>query len=625
MAWFPIYQVVTHDMFKLSGRIGTPFEEKDEVTMQATSTRNNLPLRAGDFSTLPEALNYAAQGQTGYNFYDGRGKLFAVLPFSQLRDEAQSLARRLNGLGLERGARIALVADTHPDFIRFFFACQYAGLVPVPLPASIHMGGRKSYVNQLHRLLLNCRATVAVATEDFFPFIAEAAEGLDLRFCGTAQAFAELPEASIPLSPLGPKELAYIQYTSGSTRFPRGVMITQKAVLNNLSHIIKYGSKIRPGDRCASWLPFYHDMGLVGLVLVPVASQMSVDYLSTRDFAMRPRLWLKLMTENRATISIGPPFGYELCLQRLRESDIQKFDLSAWRMAGVGAETIRPEPLFEFAKFLEPCGFNKEAFCACYGMAECSLAVSFAPLNAGLNVDFVDGDYLSENRQALPSNANFSEGEIRSSRFVDCGLPLPDYEVEVRDLNGNRLPERHVGTIHVRAASVMSGYFGDLKLTQEVLTPDGWFNTGDLGYFVNKRLFITGREKDMIIINGRNIWPQDLEFAAEQQPEVRTGDASAFSVPGPNGQEKSIMMVQCRVSNDPQRADLRERLQRLIHQELGIDCYIDLVPRNTLPRTTSGKLSRSKARKEFLRRIEAEQLQPFGSAQNGSMQNKKAV
>jgi fatty-acyl-CoA synthase len=579
------------------------------VTMEATPTRNNLPLRPGDFSTLPEALNYAAQGQTGYNFYDGRGKLSAVLPFSKLRDEAQSLARRLNSLGLERGARVALVADTHPDFIRFFFACQYAGLVPVPLPASIHMGGRKSYVDQLRRLLLSCRATIAVATDDFLPFLEEAAEGLDLRFCGTAKAFAGVPEASIPLSPLGPKELAYLQYTSGSTRFPRGVMITQKAVLNNLAYIIKYGSKIRPGDRCASWLPFYHDMGLVGLVLVPVASQMSVDYLSTRDFAMRPRLWLALMTKNRATISFSPPFGYELCLQRLRESDVEKFDLSAWRLAGVGAETIRPEPLFEFAKFLEPCGFNQSAFCACYGMAECSLAVSFGPLNQGLNVDFVDGDYLSEHRKALPRKEGARTGGIRFSKFVNCGLPLTDYEVEVRDDNGAKLPERHVGTIYVRAASMMSGYFGNPKLTHEVLTSDGWFNTGDIGYFAQGGLFITGRDKDMIIINGRNIWPQDLEFIAEQQPEVRTGDASAFSVPGPNGEEKTVMMVQCRVPDDLQRTDLRARLQALIHQELGIECYIDLVPRNTLPRTTSGKLSRSKACKEFLRRVETEQLQ----------------
>jgi fatty-acyl-CoA synthase len=604
---------------------GTPYEEKDEVTMEATPTTNNLSFRAGNFSTLPEALDYAAQGQTGYNFYNGRGKLNAVLSYAELRDEAQTLARRLCSLGLERGARVALVADTHPDFIRFFFACQYAGLIPVPLPASVHMGGRNSYINQLRRLLLSCRATVAMATEDFLPFLCEAAEGLNLRFCGTPETFAELPEAPMPLSPLGPRELAYIQYTSGSTRFPRGVMITQEAVLNNLAAIIKHGNKIGPEDRCASWLPFYHDMGLVGLVLVPVASQLSVDYLRTRDFAMRPRLWLALMTENRATLSIGPPFGYELCLQRLRPSDIEKFDLSAWRMAGVGAETIRPEPLYQFAEFLEPCGFNKEAFCACYGMAECSLAVSFAPLNEGLNIDVVNGDYLSEYRQAVLEKDNSPQEAIRSSQFVDCGAPLPGYEVEVRDSTGAELPERCVGTIYVRSPSIMSGYFGDLKLTREVLTSDGWFNTGDLGYRVKDNLFITGREKDMIIIKGRNIWPQDLEFLAEQQPEVRTGDASAFSVPAPNGEEKTVMMVQCRVPNDPKRSDLRERLRRLIHQELGIDCYIDLVPRNTLPRTTSGKLSRSKARQEFLRRIETEQLQPFSSEQYVSVQNKKAV
>jgi fatty-acyl-CoA synthase len=256
---------------------------------------------------------------------------------------------------------------------------------------------------------------------------------------------------------------------------------------------------------------------------------------------------------------------------------------------------------------LKPSGFNKDAFCACYGMAECSLAVSFAPLNAGLNIDSVDGDWLSEHRQALPVEDKKFEGAVRSSLFVDCGSPLADYEVEIRDSGGRALPERHVGTIYVKADSIMSGYFGELKLTQEVLTPDGWFNTGDLGYFVKNGLFITGREKDMIIINGRNIWPQDLEFAAEQQPEIRTGDASAFSVTGPDGLEKPVMMVQCRVSKDSQRVELRERIQRLIYQELGIDCYIDLVPRNTLPRTTSGKLSRSKARKEFLKRIKVDQ------------------
>jgi fatty-acyl-CoA synthase len=600
-------------------------EETDELIMEATPTTNSCTLRTGDFATLAEALDYATQGVTGYNFYDGRGRLFAVLPYAKLREEAQALARRLSSLRVERGTRMALVADTHPDFLRFFFACQYAGMVPVPLPASIHMGGRNAYVKQLHRLLLNCRATIAMATEDFLSFLNEAAAGLNLRFCGSPEAFDELPQSSMPLSPLQPSELAYLQYTSGSTQFPRGVMITQKAVLSNLSAILQHGIKVRRGDRCASWLPFYHDMGLVGLVLAPLASQMSVDYLSTRDFAMRPRLWLALMTQNQATLSISPPFGYELCLQRLRESDIDKFDLSAWRMAGVGAETVRPEPLLQFADFLEPCGFNKEAFCACYGMAECSLAVSFSPLNQGLEVDRVSSDHLAEYREAVAVDGDTQDRTGRLSHFVNCGIPLPGYEVEVRDTDGSVMPERSCGTIYVRSPSVMSGYFGDFKLTQEVLSSDGWFNTGDLGYSIKNSIFITGREKDLIIINGRNIWPQDLEFLAEQQPEVRTGDASAFSVPDLNREERAVMMVQCRVPHDQKRTHLLERLQRLIHEELGIDCYIDLVPRNTLPRTTSGKLSRSKARQEFLKRVAGEQLEQFDSAHYQSVFRKRAV
>ena len=288
------------------------------VAMDATPAANNLPLRIADFSTIAEALDYAAQGKTGYNFYSGGGKLYARLPFAKLREEARSLARRLIGLGANRGSRVALVADTHPDFVRFFYACQYAGLIPVPLPASINLGGRKAYVTQLERLLSICQAEIAMAPDDFLPFLAEAADGLKLHFLGSPKDFYDLPEPIVQLRPSEPDEMAYLQYTSGSTRFPRGVMITQKAVLSNLFAILKYGIQVRPGDRAVSWLPYYHDMGLVGLVLSPMASQLSVDYLSTRDFAMRPRLWLKLMSENRATLSISPPFGYELAARRVR-------------------------------------------------------------------------------------------------------------------------------------------------------------------------------------------------------------------------------------------------------------------------------------------------------------------
>jgi fatty-acyl-CoA synthase len=578
--------------------------------MDATPAANNLPLRIADFSTLAEALDYAAQGTTGYNYYNGSAKLYATLPYQKLREDARTLARRFIGLGANRGSRVAMVADTQPDFMRFFFACQYAGLIPVPLPASIHLGGRDVYVSQLERLLSICQADIAMAPEDFLPYLVDAAAGLNLRFTGSPQDFYDLPQSDAPLRPSEPNDVAYLQYTSGSTRFPRGVMITQKAVLSNLFAILKYGVQIRPGDRAVSWLPYFHDMGLVGLVLAPLAAQFTVDYLNTRDFAMRPRLWLTLMSQNRATLSFSPPFGYELAARRVREKDVDKFDLSAWRIAGVGAETIRTESLDLFADLFAPSGFDRRSFVPCYGMAECSLAVSFASLGQGVDVDHVDADALAKEHKALALHPAQSNGTGASSnKFTNCGAPLPGFDVEIRDDQGRVLPERHCGTLFVRGPSVMSGYFGDLKATREVLSPDGWLNTGDLAYRVGNSIVITGREKDLIIINGRNIWPQDLEFLAEKQPEVRTGDASAFSVPAHDGQEQAVMMVQCRETDESKRTDLQERLHSQVRQEFGIDCLIELVPRNTLPRTTSGKLSRSGARKEYLKRVNAEQLE----------------
>lgn len=565
-----------------------------------TPTENSLDLRPGDFSTLAQALDYAARGETGANFYTRRGQLAEALPYARLQQQARQLASRLNSLGLDRGERVALVIDTHSDFLRFFFACQYAGLVPVALPTSLHLGGHQAYVNQLRGLLQGCRASVAAAPADFASYLEEAAEGMDMAFVGSSEAFRELSVDAAPLKPLGPQEMAYLQYTSGSTHFPRGVMISQKAVMANLAGIIRHGLQVRKGDRCVSWLPYYHDMGLVGFVLGPVASQLSVDYLGTRDFAMRPRRWLSLITENRATISFSPPFGYELCMRRLKSSDIQSFDLSSWRAAGVGAETIRPEPLHHFAERLAPAGFDGRAFLPCYGMAECSLAVSFAALGQGLQVDQVDAEHLATEGYAKP--LAHGPDAHREAGFVECGSPLPGHEISIVDDEGRPLLERHTGTIRVRGPSLMTGYFADAEKTRAALTDDGWLDTGDIGYRVGERLVITGRRKDIIIINGRNIWPQDLEYIAEQQPEVRTSDASAFSVSTTGGDEIAVLVVQCREQDQTMRQNLVQRLQTQVRQELGIACHIELVAPHTLPRTSSGKLSRTEARKGFLKR-----------------------
>lgn len=565
---------------------------------ESTPTLHKLPFRAADFTTLSEALDYAARGETGANFYTGRGELYATLPYATLREESRLLARKLLGMDLKKGDRVALVAETTPDFLRFFFACQYAGLVPVSLPASVNLGGHQVFVTQLRGLLETSQAAVAMASSGYKAYLEEAGEDLGLKLIGDPAAFDALPESEVEFTPSRPDDTAYIQYTSGSTRFPRGVVIEQKAVMSNLAGIIRHGVKIGPGDRCCSWLPFYHDMGLVGLVLVPVAAQVSVDYLDTREFAMRPRQWLSLMTRTKATISFSPPFGYELCTRRLRPGEATKYDLSHWRVAGVGAEMIRSETLTRFAEALAPAGFDEKAFLACYGMAECSLAISFSPLFKGHTTDCVDGDYHSDHQKALP--IHLSENPGRARCFVECGIPLPEYEVEVRNEKGEILPARHSGGIFVRGPSVMSGYFNAPQETAESLGEDGWLNTGDIGYQVDGSLIITGRQKDLIIINGRNIWPQDLEYLAEHQPEVRMSDALAFSVPDPDSAEICVLVVQCRESDPNLRAGLVDRLNRLVHLELGIDVYVELVPLHTLPRTSSGKLSRSKARQNFI-------------------------
>lgn len=570
-----------------------------------TPTASGIELRSADFATLADALDYAARGDSGFNFYDGRGQLVAALSYRELRERALELARRLAPLG--RGQRLALVAHTHVDFAVMFYACQYAGLVPVPLPAAVHLGGREAFVRHLRQLLLACEAVAAFAPPDFIGFLREAGEGLPLALVGTLDEFSSLKAVDTAPVPPAPADLAYLQYTSGSTRFPRGTMITQSAVMANLKAIFNHGFRLTPSDRFCSWLPYYHDMGLVGIVLGCVATQRSVDYLPTRDFAMRPRLWLKLMSQNRATVSFSPPFGYTLCARRVRPADTQSLDLSAWRVAGVGAEMIHPESLREFAATLADAGFDERAFLPSYGMAECSLAVSFAPLAQGARSDVVDFDRLAHDGEAVPVRAD--DEALKGKAFIDCGAPLPGYEMEIRDESGRPLPERRCGRIHLRGPSVMSGYFGNPEATREVLSADGWLDTGDIGYQAGGTLHITGRAKDLMIIKGRNIWPQDLETLAEQQPEVRHSDASAFSIPDEDEDETAVLVVQCRETDPRKLASLAERLQQAIHAEFAIHCLIELVPPHTLPRTSSGKLSRSSTRKEFLERRAAAEAQ----------------
>ncbi|MGN6481794.1 fatty acyl-AMP ligase [Luteibacter sp.] len=567
----------------------------------ATPTINSVPLRPGDFASLAEVLDYAATGTTGANFYAG-GKLVTALPYATLRTQAIELAQRLASLELPRGARVAIVAETNADFLRFFFACQYAGLVPVAVPSAVNLGGHDAFVLKLRGMLQASDAALAVASETFQGFLGEAVRDTNVVMWGEPSAFDALPVAGATLEPIGPDEVAYLQFTSGSTGTPKAAVITERALLANLRGSINHGLVLREDDRFVSWLPFYHDMGLVGCLLTVMGGQRSIDYLDTREFAMRPRRWLELMSESKATIAYSPPFGYDMCARRVRPGDIASYDLSHWRIAGIGAEPIHPDVALKFAELLAPAGFDAKAFVPSYGMAEAALAVSFAPLRGGMVVDWIDPTDLSDHLRATP----VAEGQ--GTPFVRCGPVLPEHELEIRDDAGHSLADRHVGKILVRGPSVMSGYYQQPELSGDVLGADGWLDTGDIGYLVDGEVVITGRHKDMIIVNGRNIWPQEIERIVERQPELRSQDASAFSVPGPTGAEIAVVVVQCNTDDTAVRVALVQRIRRELLEELGVDCLIELVPRHTLPRTSSGKLSRSATRKGYLERQAQEQV-----------------
>ncbi len=568
------------------------------ASLVPTPSDDALPRRFADFATLGDALDYAAGGERGLNFHDARGTLTRVYPFAELQRDAQATARRLIAAGVAPTDRIALIAETCPEFAALFFGVIYAGAWPVPLPLPTSFGGRDSYVDQLRVQLASCDPTMLI-----YPVELEAMAGDAARAAGVTgidwQDFAARPAPAAALPVADTHDTAYLQYSSGSTRFPHGVAITHHALLNNLA-AHSHGMEVRDGDRCVSWLPWYHDMGLVGCFLSPVANQVSTDYLKTEDFARRPLAWLDLISRNPGTtLSYSPTFGYDICARRISSQShpADRFDLSRWRVAGNGADMIRPDVMQGFVDAFADAGFQASAFLPSYGLAEATLAVSIMPPGEGIVVELVEETQLS----GVPA------GEDRPQRFraiVNCGKPCRDMAVEIREEDGAPLPERAIGKVWCSGPSLMTGYFRDDAATDACLSPDSgggvWLDTGDMGYLSDGYLYIVGRAKDMIIVNGRNHWPQDIEWAVEQIPGFKAGDIAAFAITTPGGEETPAVLVQCRTSDTSERTRLHHEIRERVRSVTGMNCVIELVPPRTLPRTSSGKLSRAKARAQYL-------------------------
>lgn len=574
-------------------------QTENRVTPEPTpTTSHGVVQRWSDFDNFAEALDYAAKGDAGVNFYDAYGVLEQSLTYTEIRIRAREIADCLLGAGLKRKDSVGIVAEMSADFICTLFACQYAGILAVPLPVITGLGGRQGYEKHLRTILEISQARAAIGSEKLAEDLKRAGAGLDLAFIGTLKEFEQdFPGKGTELVPFGADDPSHIQYSSGSTRNPKGIVISQRSLMANAKSVAQHGLKFRENDRVASWLPFYHDMGLIGFLMIPATSQLSIDYMNTDSFARRPLLWLELIARNRVTMAFSPSFGYEICMRRAARKEALDLDLSCWRAAGIGGEMVQPEVMAEFSKTFASYGFKPEAFVPSYGLAEITLAFSFSPLETGVVVDRVNKADIAEKHHATPADEHTEE--VRS--FASCGYPMPDYDVEIRDEQGATLSDRAIGAVFIKGPALMDGYFRDEEATKSIIVEDGWMNTGDMGYMTQGALVITGRQKDLIIINGRNIWPQDIEWHVEHTIEsLRNRDTSAFAVSDNDGKEQAVILVHTRVQGDEERAQLRQAVKAAIFQNTGVDCKVVLIPPSSLPFTTSGKLSRTKAKNNYL-------------------------
>lgn len=558
-----------------------------------TPTNCELPRVLSRFPTFVDALEYAAKSRKGLNFHDMRGQLEYVYPYSRLRRDAVECAYRLMAADIKKGDRVALIAQTGPEFAALFCACVYVGAWPVPLPLPTTFGGKENYIDQLVVQLQSSDPKVLLGPEMISEMTSQAA----LRHgCPSLswEEFESYPAPKTELPKHAPDDICYLQYSSGSTRFPTGVEVTHKALLHNL-----YGHsttmQLADDDRFVSWLPWYHDMGLVGCFLSLVANQVSGDYLRPDAFARRPLAWLDMISRHLGnTISFSPTFGYDICARRITsQTDVaRRFDLSRWRIAGNGADMIRPDVMQSFVNAFSEAGFKSDAFTPSYGLAESILAVTVMPPGEGIRVELVEEERLSgaERDESRPA---------RYRAIVNCGKALPGMTVEIRGENGTKMPDHHIGKVWCHGPSVMQSYFRNKEATDDCLE-DGWLDTGDMGYVADDYLFIVGRAKDMIIVDGKNHWPQDIEWAVEQLPGFNHGDIAAFAVETESGEELPAVLVHCRVSDSAERLRLREQIADKVFSVTGMKCVVELVPPRTLPRTSSGKLSRAKAKKLYL-------------------------
>ena len=534
----------------------------------------------------------------GFTFLD-RDQKELFFSWDGLREEAKRRAAHFRSYGLKKGDRLAMVLPDGEDFVPTFLAAVWAGLVPVPLYPPLSMGKLDSYIDTLVTIL-NKAGPTHMATNAKVQAVlwSGLSKVSSLKGVITAEELKGPAPEGISQEPaeVSDTDLAFLQFTSGSTSTPKGVSVTHGNLRANAWAIMRDGLATDSAvDHGVSWLPLYHDMGLIGFVIAPMFHKVQITFIPTMAFVRKPTLWPETISRVRGTISFAPNFAYALTAKRSKPEQLASWDLSSMRAFGCGAEPINPLTMKTFVNQFKAAKLNPQSLLPCYGMAEATLAISFIGLDEELSTDVIDQDTYQTDKRAEPVHeSKLAEG--KAQEFVSCGRAFPQHEVAAFDEAGKRLTDRRIGELWVRGPSVATGYYEDVETSAKTFG-NGWLKTGDLGYLVNGNIYITGRKKDLIIINGRNYDPQRIEWLCDDLPEVRKGSSVAFSRPG-TASEELIIVLESRTDN---QAALKELVTQKVNEQLQLQAAeVVIAPLGSLPKTSSGKLQRSKTRQQFL-------------------------
>jgi acyl-CoA synthetase (AMP-forming)/AMP-acid ligase II len=558
------------------------------------------------FTIVDALLAQARQrsSRTGFTLHDQQGPGLP-LSYGELFSRSLGVATSLKSRGLRQGDRVIICLPTDVDILASIFGVLLAGGVCVPVypPRPQHnLDHWRQQVASIARIAQPRGAIVSSLLR--LPISASLEQHGPNLFVLTPEGFQKNGALEPPR--IFAEDLAFIQFTSGTTQEPKGVAISHAALMANIQGL-SAAMELSEKDISISWLPPYHDMGLVGHIFVPLVSGVHQHLMSPLHFLEEPRRWLALLSSCHATQTTAPNFAYSMCLGRVPPADRRHLDLGALRWALNGAETVQRETMEQFCAAYGACGFRPEAFRPVYGLAEMTLAATFGPVGEPL-IDWVDRNLL-----ATTSLARSAPGRSSSAKdFVSVGKPLPGCELRIaqKENAGNDCGERQVGEILLRGPSLMTGYFNNPQATWTALQ-GGWLHTGDLGYVANGMLFVTGRSKDIIIKRGRNYLPQDFEAGCQDFPELRKGRAIAFGIPNKqSGTEDIILLAEVKKRAQLKDLQLQERVAAAISERIGQKPdRVVLCRPGALPKTTSGKLQRQKAKQAYVQG-ETPQSQP---------------